>query len=272
MAAMAGSNGNRVTRYCFKGQKMMITTSEKTTIIDFYTQTVTTVNDSEKKYAVKKFSEVAGAGANVAISLDVRDGGQTKLVNGFNARETIFTMGMDMDGGRGGPPMKMQMETEMWVSSDVEGAREMRAFYRTHAANFPWAAMTGSGVNQNIQRALAQIQRKLADLDGTVVEQIIRIKPTGGTPMPQMSQAPQMTPAQQAQMQAAMAQMQAMAKQGGQNAAAAQQAMAAMAVAGTMPGAGGDSLIEITVDSSGFSTAEVPASDFVVPAGYKQIQ
>jgi hypothetical protein len=132
--------------------------------------------------------------------------------------------------------------------------------------------MTGSGGNPSMQKAMAQIQRKLAELDGMVAEQVIKIKPAGGTQMPQM---PQMTADQQAQMQAAMAKMQQMQQSGGQNAqsaAAMQQAMAAMGAMGRGPAAGGasGSLIEMTIDSSGFSSAGIPDSVFAVPAGYKQ--
>ena len=89
-----------------------------------------------------------------------------------------------------------------------------------------------------------------------------------------------MTAEQQAQMQAAMARLQEIAKQGGASAAAAQQAMnsmGGMARGGAMPGAapgagGGGSLIEMTIDASGFSNASVPESVFAIPAGYKQSQ
>jgi len=70
-----------------------------------------------------------------------------------------------------------------------------------------------------------------------------------------------------------------MAKQGGQSGAAAQQAMAAMGGMGAAGGAGrgpaaggGGALIEITMDSSGFSSASVPDSVFAIPAGYTQGQ
>jgi hypothetical protein len=125
--------------------------------------------------------------------------------------------------------------------------------------------MAGNG-NQSMQKAMAQMQRKMGELNGVAVEQIIRMKQPAGAQIPQM---PQTTPAQAAQMQAAMAEM---AKQGGAN-AAAQQAMRSMAAGMARGGAGGSgSLIETTVDSSGFSNASVPDSVFAVPEGYKQSQ
>jgi hypothetical protein len=174
-------------------------------------------------------------------------------------------MSTDIDmGGRGAPPMKMQMELDMWVSTDVPGSGEVRAFYQKNAANFPWAAMAAGNGNASIQKAIAQMQRKMSEMKGVVVEQVIRVKPGGGMQMPQM---PQMTPEQQAQMQAAMQKMQA----SGQNPAAMQQMMANMGRGGGSAGGSG-SLMEITSDSSGFSSADVPDSVFAIPAGYKQGQ
>jgi hypothetical protein len=181
-----------------------------------------------------------------------------------------------MDMGRGGAPVKMQMEMDLWISSDVPGAGDMRAFYQKNLANFPFAAMSGANGNAGMQKAMAQMERKLAELNGVAVERIIRVKSAGGAGSPQAAQMPQMTPQQQAQMQAAMAKMQEMAKQGGPQAAAAQQMMSRM---GNMSGgaapasaSGAGSMIEMTIDASGFSNASVPDSVFGIPAGYKQTE
>jgi hypothetical protein len=276
MAAMAGTAADRTSKLYFKGQKLMTSTGDTAILIDFDAQTVTTINNAQKTYTVKKFGDLASTNAIGDVTFDVKDTGEKKVVNGFNASETIVSMGVDMEMGRGAPAMKMQVEMDMWISPDVPGSGEMRSFYKRNAANFPWASMMGSGGNAGIQKAMAQMQRKLAEMDGVVVEQIIRVKPAGGSAAPQMAQMPQMTPAQQAQMQAAMAKMQAMSQQGGPQAAAAQQAMAAMGGMGRAGAAGGGggspSLIELTMDSNGFSGANVPDSVFAIPEGYKQTQ
>jgi hypothetical protein len=275
MAAMAGTAADRTTKYYLKGQKMATSSTDGGTIIDFDAQKVTTFNSAQKSCSVKKFSDIAGADAsNTEITVDVKETGQKKTINGFNAMETVIGMNMDMDAGRG-PSMKVRIELDMWTSPDVPGASELKAFYQKNAANFPWKALAAGG-NASIDRAMGQIQRKMAEMNGVVVEQIIRVSPPAGSQMA-MPQMPQMSSAQAAQMQAAMAKMQEMAKQGGAQGAAAQQAMARMggmaggAAAGAPAGATG-SLIEITVDGSGFSTTSVPDTAFAIPDGYKCIQ
>ncbi|HEY4087148.1 MAG TPA: hypothetical protein VGM43_14475 [Bryobacteraceae bacterium] len=275
MAAMAGSAGNRESKSYFKGEKAAEVASDSTILMDFAAQTITTINKVQKTYKVQKFSDVsAAASSNAQMTINIQDTGQTKTINGFNAKESLVTLDLDFAVGRG-PAMKMAAEIEVWRSTDVPGAAEMRAFYQKNAANFPWAAMMGAGGNQSIQSAITQVQKKLAQSDGMVVEEVIRIKPAGGgAQAAQMPQAPQLTPEQQAKMEAAKAQMDAMAKQGGAQAVAAQRAMAAMAAMGRGPAASGgasSALIEMTIDNTGFSTEAVPDSEFVVPSDYKQI-
>jgi len=263
MGAMAGASGDRNGKVYLKGQRMMTTSDDTATIMDFGAQTLTRINNAQKTYTVKKFAELTaavGAGTDVKFDVTVNETGQKKVVNGFDAREVIMTMNVEMETGRG-PAMKMQMEMDVWVSSGVPGADQMRAFFQKNKDNFPWSATAAGNGNPGMKKAIAQLQSKIAELKGVTVENIIRMKPAaGGAAMPQM------TPDQAAKMQAAMAKMQEMQKQGGPGAAAMQQAMGRM---GGMPGTGGGgALVEITIDSAGFSEASVPDSVFAIPAGY----
>jgi hypothetical protein len=270
MAAMAGTAADRTSKYYFKGQKIMTTTGDTAVTIDFGAQTVTTVNNAQKTYTVKKFSDLGAAiGANTDVTVDVKDTGQTKVINGLKATEAIVSMNMDMEMGRGAPAMKMQMEMDLWISSEVPGSSEVRAFYEKNMANFPWTAMAGGTGNASVQKAMSQIQQAMAKLKGMPVEMVIRIKSPGGAAAPQMAmpQMPQMSAAQQAQMQAAMSKM-TPAQQ------AQMQAMMGGAARGGAPASasGNGSLIEITGDAGSFSTASVPDSVFAIPDGYKQGQ
>jgi hypothetical protein len=265
MAAMAGAMADRTNKFYFKGQKMMIATGDIATVIDFDAQTVTTINNAQKTYDVKKFSDMVSADVSADITLDVKETGQKKSVNGFNASEMLITMGVDTDSARG-PAMKMQMELDMWVSSEVPGVSDLNAFYQRNLKMFPWNALMGSSGNASMEKAMVQLQRKMAGMNGVPVQQIVRIRPGDGS-QTQMPQMPQMTPQQAAQMQAAMEQL---SKQGGAGAAAAQQMMGRMGGMGRGAAAPSEPLIEMTNDASAFSSAAVPDSVFAIPAGYKQ--
>ena len=249
--------GDATTRHYFKGQKMKIESGATSTIIDLDAQTFTTLSHAQKTYTVRKFSEMAQAlkDSNMDAKIEVHQTGQKKNINGYNASEVVMTVAME-NPQTAQMGMKMTMELDMWLSSDVPGAQELRAFYQRNMDRLPWASMTAGG-NPGMQKAMADMQKQIAQLGGFPVLQITRMK-TGGNE------------AQMQQMQQGMAQarerLEAMRKQGGQQAQMAEQALARM---GAMGGSGGN-LFEITMESSGFSSAPIPDSVFAIPAGYQQ--
>lgn len=254
-----GAGAPEVTTTSFKGQKMMIDSSASATILDFDAQTITTFHKSQKTYTVKKFSDVGPAAAGVDVSADVKETGQKKNINGFDASELLMTVDVDNPAmqGRG---MKMQMEMHIWLSSGVPGADELHAFYKRNIGNFPWMAMMGTsqgGANSGMAKTIADLQRKLASMNGVPVLEVMKSKMAGG---------PSISPDRQAQMEAARARLEAMAQQGGAQGAAAQQALARM---GSMSSGGG---MEITMEAGNFSSAAIPASTFAIPAGFTQAE
>ena len=271
----AGSNQNQNSKTYFKGQKMKVDTGDIGMILDFDAQTITTINNRQKTVTVKSFGDISAAGRqnDLTAKIDVKETGQKKTVNGYNASELIMTM--EVDGPPNSPMGKMQMEMDMWISPDVPGAGELRAFYQKNMSRFPWAAMGGGGGNQSVQTAMAEMQRRMAEMNGVQVLQVMKMKSAGGAAGGAGAPAmPQLTPDQQAKMKDAMARLQAMQAQGGPAAAAAQQAMARMgAVSGgaASSGAGSGSLMEMTMESSDFSTGSIPDSTFGIPAGYQKV-
>ena len=261
MAAMAaGTNQN--SKFYLKGQKMKTDIGDTATILDFDAQTITMVNNRQKTVSVRKFSDLAASTGNVNAKIDVKETGQKKVINGYNASELVLTI--QMDSPAPAQMGKMQMEVDMWLSSDPAGVKELRAFYQKNMSRFPWAAMGGGAGNASMQAAMAEMQRKIAEMNGVNVMEVVKMKAAGGA-APAM---PQMTPEQMAQMQAAMAKLQA---QGGPGAAQAQQAMARMQAMQGGAGAGSGSLMEMTMESTDFSTSAIPDSVFAIPAGYQQV-
>lgn len=268
MAAMAGGNA-QTSRLYFKGQKMKSDNGTVATVIDFDAQTLTTINHTAKTVTVRKLSDLGAAQNEASVNIDVKETGQQKTVNGYNAKELLLTMEMEMPQA---PQMgKMQMELDLWLSSEVPGIGEVREFYRKNLERFPWASMAAG--NPQMQQAISKMQRKMAEMNGVQVQTVMRLKPAGGAGAPAMPQMPQMSAAQQAQMQAAMDRLKQMQQQGGPGAAIAAQAMGRMGNMGrgAAPGAS-NSLMEITTDSSDFSTASIPDSVFATPAGYAVVE
>lgn len=253
MTRKSAQGSGETTKTYLKGQKMMIDSGSSVTILDFDAQTITHISNSNKTYTVQKFSEVAQSAGDMNVTADLKETGQKKVINGFNATEMLMTVDVDSPARSG---MKMQMEMHIWVSPDVPGSQEMRAFYHRNADRFPWSAMA-SGANPSMAKAIGDLQRKMATANGVPVLEVMKMKMGGAG-------APGMTSQQQAQADQARARLEEMQKQGGPQAAAATQALARMGAAGGS-GAGG---FETTMEAGNFSSASIPDSTFAVPAGY----
>ena len=259
MAAMAGS-GPQAATYYFKGQKMKHDRGNTAIIMDFDAQTVTTIDNARKSYTVKSFSEVTAPAKldNLDAKADVRETGQKRAVNGFNASEFFLTM--EFETAVAGRKMRMQMEADIWASPDVPGGGQVREFYQRNADRFPWNAMAG-GTNTSLQKSMVELQRKMAGIAGVTVQEIVKMKAPAGA-----AGGPQMSAAQTDQMAQARAKLEAMVAQGGPQAAMLKQQL------DRMPGGAGSSgaMIEITMDSSNFSSAPIPESVFAVPSEYQK--
>jgi len=255
MTRKSAQGPGEITTEYVKGQKMMIDNANTAVVMDFDAQTITTVNKSQKTYTVRKFNDPGAALSGTEMSLDVKETGQKKNVNGYDASELLMTVDIDNPQlqSRG---MKMQMEMHIWISSAVPGAEELHAFYKRNMGNFPWAAIMQGG-NAGMGKSIAELQRKLASMNGVPVLEVMKSKTAGG---------PSASPQQQAQMDQARARLEAMAQQGGAQGAAAQQALARMG--GAASGGG----MEINIESGNFSTAPIPASTFAIPAGFTQAE
>jgi len=249
-AAAPAPAGDQSTKFYLKGQRMLSDMANMAVLIDFDAQTVTTINKPGKTYSVKPFGEMGqGIPGGTDMQVDFKETGQHKTISGFDATQSVMTMQMEVSQG-----MKMQMEMEFWTSPDVPGAQELHAFYQRNMGKFPWSAMMGGG-NPSAQKALVEMQKRLASMNGVPVLEIVRVKPGGNS-----QQAAQM----QAGMAQARAQLEAMAAQGGPQADAAKQALARMG------GMSGGVLSETTMESSGFSTNSIPDSVFAIPAGFSK--
>jgi len=136
--AAATPGSNRVTKTYLKGQKMKIDRGSSATIIDFDAQTTTNIDSSQKTYRVSKFSDMRETSGTQRpdLNIEVKDTGQKKTINGHDASEIVLSAELDNPSGRQ-PGMKMHMEVDFWISSDVPGAQELRAFYQRNGAKFP---------------------------------------------------------------------------------------------------------------------------------------
>ena len=225
MAAMAGTAANSEGKSYFKGQKTATTAGDITTVMDFGTQTVTIINNAQKTYKVQKFGDLNAAAGKMDVTADVKQTGQKKMINGFNATETLVTM----DTGRRNGPRHEHADAggdHRLDRLNVPGAGRDAVVLSEERRQYAVVRDDGRRAAIRAFRRRWPTCRKSCRIDGTPVEEMVHVKPAGGRTQMAMPAMPQMTPAQQAQMQAAMAKMQEMAKQPGPAGDAAKAQMA----------------------------------------------
>jgi hypothetical protein len=171
-ASFGGGANNPPSKHYFKGQKMRTDSGDTSIIIDFDAQTMTMIDNRQKTVTVRSLSDIgASAGQNGAsVQIDVKETGRQQTINGYNAKELIMTMDVDIPQAR--QMGKMQMEMDLWLSTDVPGIGELKGFYQKNMERFPWAALSGGG-NQGMQAGIAQMQRKMAEIGGVQVESVM---------------------------------------------------------------------------------------------------
>jgi hypothetical protein len=117
--------------------------------------------------------------------------------------------------------------------------------------------MGGGRGNESMQKAITQLRRKMAEVKGVPVLQVMKMGAAGNE-------------AQMAQMQQGMAQARAqleeMKKQGKLPPQMEEQLKRMTA---SSPGG---SMFETTMESSNFSSSAIPDSVFAMPAGYQQTE
>src|SRR5579872_150369 len=86
-----------VSKYYFKGQKMKMESEATAVVLDFDAQTITSFDNRKKTYTVTPFSEVGKDLQEFKgrAQADVKETGQKKNINGYEASELLMTMAMD---------------------------------------------------------------------------------------------------------------------------------------------------------------------------------
>jgi hypothetical protein len=251
IATKSGSGAiNTSSKVYLKGQKIKYDYGTFATIIDFGAQTLTELSYNRKTYTVTPFTQMGQARTQTVrqSKIDVKQTGQRKMVNGYNASQVILTIDMPV-GSTTEPGSTLHVDAELWISPDVPGSQEMKAFYQKYADRFS-SAVLGRG-DQSMEKAIGEISRAMGALNGVVVQQIM--KTTGGG---------------QEEAQNAMAdvqkQLDALKKQGNLPPQVAQR------LSNMQTGSGGGSKNEIVQDSANFSISAIPDLVFAIPAGYQQ--
>ncbi|MBI2686993.1 MAG: hypothetical protein HYX27_11810 [Acidobacteria bacterium] len=304
-----------------KGNLMVMNHGKTATIYDLDKETITEVNFEKKEYSVTTFAEMkaflektvmkTGSG-ETSIDIDVKDTGKEEVIGGMKAKEFLMAMKVEGTNPQNGQKAEFNMEMSSWIAPKLPGYDEMADFHKRMAQKMDLAGMFGGTGVAGMGRGMAAAAKKMAEMDGIPVMQIVRMIPTDPEQLKAMEQQQQAAQAQQGQ----QPQMPNAGQVAGQTAGQA----ATSAVAGRLGrfgglGAGGlggglgglrkkkeeaapplpppaptpvadaaaasgvkgsftseVSMMEMTMESKNFSNSGVEDSMFAVPGGFKLVK
>jgi hypothetical protein len=272
------------TTTLLKGDRMATVSADSLQVIDLSRETVTEINLKNRTYSVVTFAQMAqameaafkkasadsGTKTDVNFKASVQETGQTKTISGLDTREVILKMVLEATDKDSGNKGAMNMVSNIWLARSVPGYGELRDFQQRMAAKLAW--MPGSSAfaqgRGDMAKAFSDLAKESAKLDGVPVLQIVSM---GGSAEGQAGQQ-QAQPRQQEE-QSAPSIGGALGRLGGlgglgRRKQTEEPKQGQQTASSGAPG----TLMELTTESSNFSSASVDASKFEVPAGFKQVE
>jgi len=272
-----------------KGDRLVHRTALHAAIIDLAAQTITSVDLQKKTYSVMTFDEMKqaleqmqqkmqqkrpnGDQPDMKFKVSSNNTGQTKQINGFEAKEMILKMEMEGTDQKSGQTGSMVVTADTWIAPSVPGYSEVRDFYRRMAEKINWTPSGNMFMSRpDVAQGMAEVYKESAKLDGMAVFQTTTMGAAGtapadgSNPQPAAQQAPADRPSVGSALGGALGGKFGLGRKKTQDSQA--QAPAPASSSGSASGV----LLEMTTEMNDFSANPVDASQFEVPAGFTRVE
>lgn len=280
------------TSVLVKGNRLAHVSADNVQVIDLDRETITDINLKNRTYSVTTFAQMAealqraaqkvsgqaGGDVNASFKASVKDTGEQKQIAGLEARRVILTLVMEAKDKDSGATGALNTRSDMWLARDVPGYAEVRNFYQRMSQKIAW--MPGSTAlaqgRSDMAKAMADLARESSKLEGVPVLQVISIGGDVQNLPEQPSSQPQAQPQPEPERPSAVGALGRLGGLGGLGGLGRrrqeQPKQEPPAQKERQAEAGSGVLMEITTETTGFSTAPVDASRFEVPAGFRQVE
>jgi hypothetical protein len=289
-----------------KGNRMFNGNKDHAQVIDLDSETITEINFQKKTYSVMTFAEMKQAmeqaiqrakdapkqqqqppqqdqksDVKTDFKLDIKNTGQSKEINGLQAKETILTMQIEGTDQKTGNKGAMVVISDMWLAPKVPGYEEVRNFHRRMAEKMAWTP-DSSGMNAfmsrpDMARAMENMRKEGAKMDGIPILTVMKM--TGAAEGQSSETSETQTSSQQSKPQPQPKPDLGSVLGGklggfggfGRKKKQQDDSQASSAPSQSENASASGSLIEMTTESSGFSSASLDPSRFSAPAGFKKV-
>jgi hypothetical protein len=294
----------QTTLHLVKGNRMAMAARDSVTVYDLDKETITTVNNERKEFSVMTFAEMREAmdkamqkmqqatsqqKGEMTWTVKVSDTGETKNINGFDAKKFIVSLDGVTKDEKSGKTIGTRMIMDSWMSKDVPGMAEVNSFNKRMAEKL--GAGRAAGISPMVQAQMGkgwyEAAKEFAKMDGFNVMTVTRVQTTvdGEVMMVPESQqqagvAPQVNAGDVAKDAATSTALGRMGRAGAIGGALGglrrKKPAADEQTKSQQPAASGNMVpattMEMTMEVTSASRGAVDASKFDVPAGYKQVE
>ena len=313
----------QVSYVYLKGNKLARVSADSMNIIDLDAETITDVNIDRKQYSVITFAEMAkaleamskkmqremakhkgkGDAPEVKFDVDIKPTGQSKVIEGFMAKEVLMSMSMASTDPQTGQSGAMRFENSLWQTGEIKND-DIHKFYMKMSQKVQWApGMRSMAAAMQSQPGMGQGMSKLmaeaSKLEGTTLMQVSNVVMVGPDGQPvAMPEVNMPSAGEVAETGANQAATNAAASGIGHATGGRLGGLAGAAAGGMLGGFGRKkkqeepkpepppaqaqqaapasgkpgSVMEITVEMTNHSRSNVDASKFAIPAGFKEVE
>jgi len=124
----------------------------------------------------------------VEPKINVKDTGETRMINGFNARKVLLTIEIEGEDQKTKDKGAMGADTELWLTKDISGFDEQNSFYAKYAQKMASPELVKSmGMSPAMRQdprmadSAQAMRKKMEGLDGVAILTIMSFN-LSGTP------------------------------------------------------------------------------------------
>lgn len=260
---------------------------------------------ARKKMEAELNKQGAQQQASLSFSVKVEETGQRKQISGYDTKEMHMLLQADVAETGGDTAAAMTFDVNMWLAPRISGYEQVQQFYMRMAQKMDWhprmASLAGvMNMQPGMGQGMAEMMKEMQKLEGVPVYQVTTLR---GGAMGAMGEMPNLSEVFGGQGRDAGDVAADQARRSANDRAARSTGgrlggLAGSAASGALGGFGGlrrkrpqtqpepepdvqqnagdapkaGVFMELTSESSNFSTAAVDPTRFDVPAGYKQVE
>lgn len=298
----------QVSTHLIQGGRMAMVTANAIDITDVDRQVMTHIDLEKKTYSTITFAEFRQAMDNMMrkmgqapkegqpameFRVEVKDTGEAKTIEGFNTKLMKMLLATDIKDQKSGQAVTMNMEMDMWMTPSVPGYDEVRKFMQKYAEAIgitpEMMRVSRMAVGQpGMGEGMAKLMKEASKLQGVPIVSVTRMAGPGGpggadAPEAQMPTSKDVgDAATNSAASAALSRVPGLGGLGGRlggfGRKKKEEPPKEEPKPATPPPAPANAkpqqsiFMEMTSESSAFSTSAVDASKFAVPAGFKEVE